>query len=82
MVRAQDAHETIQKRMVKAPDELSHYPEYDYVVVNYDLETSVEQVMAILKAERQRRQRFVGLAQFVRGLQEQVRAKYPGGELQ
>lgn len=80
--RAQDGEETIQKRMAKAPDELSHYPEYDYVVVNYDLETSVEQVTAILNAERQRRQRFVGLAQFVRGLQEQVREKYPGGELQ
>lgn len=80
--RAQDGEETIQKRMAKAPDELSHYPEYDYVVVNHDLESSVQQVMAILNAERQRRQRFVGLAQFVRGLQEQVREKYPGGELQ
>lgn len=80
--RAQDAAETIEKRMAKAPDELSHYPEYDYVVVNYDLETSVAQVLSILQAERQRRQRFVGLAQFVRGLQEQVRTKYPGGELQ
>lgn len=82
MGRAQDGAETIQKRMVKAPDELSHYPEYDYVVVNYDFETSVNQVMAILHAERLRRERYVGLAQFVRGLQEQVRAKYPGGELQ
>jgi len=80
--RAQDAAETIQQRMGKAPAELSHYPEYDYVVVNHNLETSVEQVMAILRAERQRRQRFVGLAQFVRALQEQVRTKYPGGELQ
>jgi guanylate kinase len=80
--RAQDAAETIQQRMNKAPDELSHYPEYDYVVINHDLESSVAQVAAILNAERQRRQRFVGLAQFVRGLQEQVRAKYPGGELQ
>jgi guanylate kinase len=50
--------------------------------VNHDFEASVEQVMSILHAERGRRQRFVGLAQFVRGLQEQVRAKYPGGELQ
>jgi len=82
LARAQDAADTIQRRMAKAPDEISHYPEYDYVVVNYDLETSVEQVMSILHAERQRRQRFVGLAQFVRGLQEQVRAKYPGGDLQ
>ena len=82
MSRAQDAAETIQKRMAKAPDELSHYPEYDYVVLNHDLESSVAQVMAILNAERARRQRFVGLAQFVRGLQEQIRAKYPGGDLQ
>ncbi len=81
MTRAQDTADTIQRRMAKAPDELSHYPEYDYVVVNNDFETSVVQVMAILHAERQRRQRFVGLAQFIRGMQEQVRAKYPGGEL-
>jgi guanylate kinase len=82
MARAQDAAETIEKRMAKAPDELSHYPEYDYVVVNHDLDSSVEQVLSILHAERARRQRFVGLAQFVRGLQEQIRAKYPGGDLQ
>ena len=82
MNRAQDAAETIAQRMGKAPDELSHYPEYDYVIVNYDFDTSVKQVMAILNAERQRRQRFVGLAQFVRDLQNQVRAKYSGGELQ
>jgi guanylate kinase len=81
MGRAQDAAETIQARMKKAPDELSHYPEYDYVVVNYDFDESVHQVLAILNAERQRRQRFVGLAQFVRGMQNDIRTRYPGGEL-
>jgi len=82
MTRAQDAAETIQKRMVKSPDEMSHYPEYDYVIVNHDLETSVAQVTNILRAERLRRSRYVGLAQFVRSLQEQVRTKYPDGELE
>jgi len=81
MQRAQDATETIQKRMGKAPDEMSHYPEYDYVIVNHDLGSSVEQVLNILRAERMRRSRYVGLATFVRGLQEEVRAKYPGSEL-
>ena len=80
--RAQDADETIAKRMAKAPDELSHYPEYDYVVINHNLDSSVEQVAAILNAERRRRQRYVGLAQFVRNLQQEVQEKYPGGELQ
>jgi len=82
MGRAQDAAEAIKKRMGKAPDEMSHYPEYDYVIVNYDFEDSVDQVLSILRAERARRERYVGLATFVRALQEQVRAKYPGGELQ
>ncbi len=79
--RAQDARETIVQRMGKAPSEMSHYPEYEYVIINRDLETSVAQVMSILQAERLKRIRYIGLAQFVRDLQQQVGAKYPVGEL-
>ena len=55
--------------MAKAAGEMSHYQEYDYVVVNYDLDESIAKVRAILAAERQRRERITGLVEFVRGLQ-------------
>ncbi len=66
--RAQDPPEVVAERMGKAADEMSHWPEYDYVIVNADLEASVRQVKAILTAERARRDRLVGLGEFVRGL--------------
>ncbi len=66
--RAQDSAEVVAKRMAKAADEMSHWPEYDYIVVNVDAERSVRQVSAILQAERLRRQRQVGLPDFVRKL--------------
>jgi guanylate kinase len=66
--RAQDSDEVVRARMVKAADEMSHWPEYDYVVVNDDLARSVEQVAAILAAERARRDRLLGLAEFVNRL--------------
>ena len=56
--------------MSKAADEMSHYPEYDYIIVNHDIKTSVAQVQAILTAERLRRERQIGLGDFVRGLRE------------
>ena len=67
--RAADSAEVIAGRMAKAASELSHFPEYDYVVVNSDLEQSIAKVRAILNAERQRRERITGLVDFVRGLQ-------------
>jgi guanylate kinase len=67
--RAQDPPEVVAERMSKAADEMSHWPEYDYVIVNDDLESSVTQVKAILAAERARRSRLLGLGEFVRGLQ-------------
>ena len=67
--RAQDPPEVVAERMSKAADEMSHWPEYDYVIVNDDLESSVPQVKAILAAERARRSRLLGLGEFVRGLQ-------------
>ncbi|MCF8480434.1 MAG: guanylate kinase [Rhodospirillum sp.] len=63
--RAQDSDEVVAKRMAKALDEISHYSEYDYIVVNDDLERSIAEVKAILRAERLRRQRRIGLADFV-----------------
>jgi len=68
--RAQDSAEVVAGRMAKAADEMSHWAEYDYIIVNRDLEESVTQVRAILTAERLRRQRQVGLPEFVKGLRE------------
>lgn len=67
--RAQDSAEVIAMRMSKANDEMSHWSEYDYVIVNHDVEESVAAVQAILKAERLKRRRQVGLSDFVRSLQ-------------
>ncbi|MCZ7656427.1 MAG: guanylate kinase [Xanthobacteraceae bacterium] len=66
--RALDSEEVIQRRMTKAADEMSHWAEYDYVIVNRDIEQAFEQVKSILAAERLRRTRQVGLLGFVRGL--------------
>lgn len=66
--RAQDPPEVVARRMSKAADEMSHYAEYDYIIVNQEIEESVDQAMSILKAERLRRERMVGLGEFVKGL--------------
>jgi guanylate kinase len=68
--RAQDSATVVARRMAKAADEMSHWAEYDYIIVNHDLETSVDQVHAILAAERLRRERQIGLTEFVKGLRE------------
>lgn len=70
--RAQDSADVVAERMAKASDEISHYREYDYIVVNEDLDRSVESVRAILSAERMRRDRQVGMTGFVRTLQSDV----------
>ncbi len=64
-VRAQDSEEVVRGRMAKAADEMSHWAEYDYIVVNHDIGQAVAEVTAILAAERLRRQRQLGLAEFV-----------------
>ena len=66
--RAQDSDEEVARRMAKASDEMSHWAEYDYIVVNRDIEESVAQVESVLAAERLRRQRQVGLPEFVNRL--------------
>jgi guanylate kinase len=68
--RAQDDPAEINRRMAKATDEMSHWAEYDYVIINHDLDQSIASVRAILEAERLRRRRLVGLAEFVSGLKD------------
>lgn len=70
--RAQDDYETIHRRMAKAGDEMSHWAEYDYVVINHDIEQAFADVRAILAAERLKRERQPGLSDFVRGLQAKL----------
>ena len=66
--RAQDDPSEINRRMAKAADEMSHWAEYDYVIVNRNLDQSVDAVRSILQTERLRRRRQVGLSEFVNGL--------------
>jgi guanylate kinase len=66
--RAQDAPEVVARRMAKAAAEISHWPEYDYVIVNDDFEAALATLQAILAAERVRRERQPGLIGFVQQL--------------
>ena len=68
--RAQDSDEVVETRMARAADEMSHWAEYDFIIINEDIEVSVGRVQSILMAERLRRQRQVGLSDFVKRLQE------------
>jgi guanylate kinase len=71
-IRAQDDEAVIRRRMAKAADELSHWAEYDYVVINDDLERAFADVRTILAAERLKRERQPGLSAYVRNLQGQL----------
>ena len=68
--RAQDSDDVVSRRMAKAADEISHWAEYDYVIVNDDINAALAKIIAILAAERLKRTRQIGLSQFVRRLQE------------
>jgi guanylate kinase len=70
--RAQDSDAIIAGRMAKAVDEMSHWAEYDYVVINRDLDQAFADVQGILAAERLKRDRQTGLSTFVRGLQGEI----------
>src|SRR3954451_23848588 len=70
--RAQDSDEVIRKRMSRASHEMSHWAEYDYIVINHDVDEAFAEVQSILKAERLKRERQTGLVGFVRGLQGQL----------
>ncbi|PSO15372.1 guanylate kinase [Bradyrhizobium sp. MOS003] len=72
--RAQDSDEVIRKRMSRASHEMSHWAEYDYIVINHDVDEAFAEVQSILKAERLKRERRTGLVGFVRGLQGQLQA--------
>jgi guanylate kinase len=66
--RAQDSDEVISGRMAKSRDEISHWAEYDYVLVNERLDSAEDELKSIVRAERLRRERQPGLSDFVRGL--------------
>ena len=70
ITRAQDSGEVVAGRMARAADEMSHYPEYDYIIVNHDLDQSIDSVHTILKAERLRRSRQASLTEFMKQLRE------------
>jgi len=68
--RAQDSADVVARRMAKAADEMSHWAEYDYAIINRDIATSLVQLKAILTAERLKRERQLGLSDFVKALRE------------
>ena len=73
--RAQDSEQVIAQRMAKSQAEISHWMEYDYVIVNRDLDTAFGELVTILQAERLRRDRQPHLADFVRGLNQEFAAR-------
>ena len=73
--RAQDSDEVIAGRMAKSQSEISHWAEYDYVIVNNDIDTAFKDLLTILQAERMRRDRQPGMAEFVRGLNREFDAR-------
>ena len=70
ITRAQDAPDVVAKRMAKAADEMSHWAEYDYAIINRDIATSLTELKSILTAERLKRERQLGLSAFVKALRE------------
>ncbi len=70
--RAQDSSSVVAKRMAEAANEISHWPEYDYVIINDDLDEAKASLAAILKAERLKRTRRTGLSAFTRKLVEKL----------
>ena len=74
--RAQDSAEVIAGRMARAADEISHWGEYDYAVHNVVIDDSVRTVESILQAERQKRERQIGLPAFVRAIQASLKSRH------
>jgi guanylate kinase len=66
--RAQDTPDVVAKRMARAADEMSHWAEYDYVIVNFELEEALDYVQSIVRAERLKRSRQTGLTDYVSAL--------------
>ena len=67
-IRAQDSEDVVRQRMAKASDELSHWAEYDYLLMNDDIQHALGKLEEILRVERSRRARQPGLAKFVQKL--------------
>ena len=76
--RGQDSEETVAARMRRSRDEISHWAEYDYVLLNDDLDRCAREVQAIVTAERLRRDRQVALAERVRALNAEFEARQGG----
>jgi len=76
--RAQDSDAVIAGRMARARDEISHWAEYDYVLVNRDIDSAAEELITIVRAERMRRDRQTGLNAFVRGLNAEFDQRQTG----
>lgn len=70
--RAQDTSEVVKRRMAGASNEIQHWDDYEYVVINTDAEQSLQELKAILAAERLRRIRRTGLEKFVRSIQTKL----------
>jgi guanylate kinase len=70
--RAQDSVDVISARMSRASHEMSHWAEYDYILINHEIDAAFAEVQSILKAERLKRERRTGLTTFVRELQRQL----------
>lgn len=70
--RAQDPADVVAARMSEAESELSHWAEYDYVIVNTDVDHALTELQAILAAERLKRSRRTGLAAFVREITSEL----------
>ena len=68
--RAQDSDDVIAKRMSKSESEISHWSEYDYIIVNEDIDTALAELESIVLAERMKRRRQVWLSGFIKGLVE------------
>lgn len=68
--RATDSKEVVEKRMNESLFQISHWPEYDYVIINHDLDKSIKQIELILQAERLKRRRQVGLVDFVNKIRD------------
>ncbi|MDB5663839.1 guanylate kinase [Cypionkella sp.] len=73
--RAQDSDETIAARMEKSRDEISHWAEYDYVIINRDIDSAFNELTAILQAERLKRDRQPDLSDFVRNLNREFESR-------
>ncbi len=68
--RGRDTKEEMKKRMSLAQDEISHFPEYDYVVINKDLDTCTDQIQNIIFAERLKKTNQINLTKFVKSFRD------------